>query len=156
MSATAPTPKPHSIPRPYRAPGFHGQTGTEALGALQSEPRDPIELLDYRTQRHLVSAEHAPPGRYLAIERPAGVLLFPLTDEATHIGRGLAAQLRIDDCHTSRLHATVTHDGHRTWLLDGRSLNGTWVDGERVTSTVLCHGDLIEIGRLPLRYLEIE
>jgi pSer/pThr/pTyr-binding forkhead associated (FHA) protein len=157
MSTTAPTSNANGLPRPYRAPGFPGRIGTEPLtGVPSSEPGDPLQLLDYRTQRHLIRAEDAPPGGYLAIESGTGTWLFPLTEDATHIGRGLSAQLRIDDCHVSRQHATVTYDGYRHRLLDGRSLNGTWVGGEQIASTVLCHGDLIEIGRLPLRYLQIE
>jgi pSer/pThr/pTyr-binding forkhead associated (FHA) protein len=39
-------------------------------------------------------------------------------------------------------------------LLDSRSLNGTWVNGERVVYTVLRPGDTIEIAGLPFRYVE--
>jgi hypothetical protein len=116
--------------------------------------RDPLELLDPRTQRHLVAASAAGPGRYLAVGTAAEAPLLPLSDDATHVGRGLGAHLRIESHHVSRLHASITWDGTGMHLLDSRSLNGTWVNGERVVYTVLRPGDTIEIAGLPFRYVE--
>jgi pSer/pThr/pTyr-binding forkhead associated (FHA) protein len=142
-----------------------GQTGqrdtfdhlraTDRLVGLRTGPRDPMELLDYRTRRQLIAVSDAAPGAYLAFEGREGMRLFHLAPGATTIGRALRAEIRLDDCHISRQHATLTHDGERTQLLDSRSLNGTWVNGERVVSTALHSGDLIEIGPLVARYLQL-
>ena len=59
----------------------------------------------------------------------------------------------IDEAGVSRRHVTITRTGEAAGLLDDRSLHGTWVNGERAMSTMLRHGDLIEIGRLVARYL---
>jgi pSer/pThr/pTyr-binding forkhead associated (FHA) protein len=114
-----------------------------------------LELLDYRTLRHLITVSQASPGPYVAFESRDGMRLFRLAKGATTIGRALVAQIRLDDGHISRRHATLTYDGRGTQLLDNRSLNGTWVNGERVVSTSLRSGDLIEIGPLVARYLEL-
>lgn len=128
---------------------------TARLEGIRGRPRDPLELLDYRTRRHLTTVSEAGQGPYLAFETPTGMHLFRLAQGATTIGRELAAQIRLDDCHISRRHATLAWDGQRTQLLDSRSRNGTWVNGERVVSIVLRSGDLIEIGPLVARYLEL-
>jgi pSer/pThr/pTyr-binding forkhead associated (FHA) protein len=42
-----------------------------------------------------------------------------------------------------------------TVVLDDRSLNGVFVNGARVSSAILRHGDVIALGRAVLRYVEI-
>jgi pSer/pThr/pTyr-binding forkhead associated (FHA) protein len=49
----------------------------------------------------------------------------------------------------------VTHRGGRTVLLDDRSLNGIFVNGERVSEAPLTDGDWIGIGHVSLRYVEV-
>jgi pSer/pThr/pTyr-binding forkhead associated (FHA) protein len=75
-------------------------------------------------------------------------------DEVMHIGRGLAANLRLDDSSVSRRHAVLISrpSGHR--ILDDRSLNGTFVNGKRIEQSDLRNGDLIAIGRVMLLYLD--
>jgi pSer/pThr/pTyr-binding forkhead associated (FHA) protein len=139
----------------HRAAELEDLRATGRLNGLRAGPTDPLELLDYRTRRKLTTVSSAGPGAYVAFEGREGMRLFRLAPGATTIGRALRAQIRLDDGHVSRHHATLTHDGERTQLLDGRSLNGTWVNGERVVSTALHSGDLIEIGPLVARYLEL-
>lgn len=50
---------------------------------------------------------------------------------------------------------TITRGGDQTRLLDSRSLNGTWVNGEQVVSTTLSDGDAIDLGPLVVRFVEI-
>jgi pSer/pThr/pTyr-binding forkhead associated (FHA) protein len=137
------------------APSLEGARMTDRLVGVSGRPRDPLELLDYRTRRHLVTVSRAAPGPYLGFESQTGMRLFALREGATTIGRALGAQIRLDDSHISRQHATLTYDGQRTQLIDSRSLNGTWVNGERVVVASLRTGDLIEIGPLLARYLEV-
>lgn len=65
----------------------------------------------------------------------------------TTIGRGRDCALRIDDAGASREHArvTVTAD-HRYVLEDLGSLNGTFVDGQRIQRAELQSGDRINVG----------
>jgi pSer/pThr/pTyr-binding forkhead associated (FHA) protein len=96
------------------------------------------------------------PGRYLAIQ--SGTELVALTLNAgavTRIGRGLSADVHLDDASVSRRHARIVERGDRAWLLDDRSMNGTWVNGERVDAAILSHGDEIVLGRVALRFVEV-
>jgi pSer/pThr/pTyr-binding forkhead associated (FHA) protein len=77
-----------------------------------------------------------------------------LTEPVTRGGRGLQADLILEDPTVSRRHAIIvlTDDGAR--LLDDNSLNGTWCNGERVVDGVaLRDGDVIGVGAATLRYL---
>src|SRR5215831_3436479 len=53
----------------------------------------------------------------------------------------------LDDVTVSRKHAVFTQEGDRWKLEDQGSLNGTYVNRERVDSAVLSDGDEIQIGK---------
>jgi hypothetical protein len=94
------------------------------------------------------------PGQYLAYDDGTQLRVVPLAREWTRIGRSLAADVRFDDPTVSRRHALIVrqHDGVR--VLDDRSLNGVFVNGERVEWQVLKDGDEIVVGRYVLHFLE--
>ena len=54
------------------------------------------------------------------------------TREWTRIGRSLAADVRFDDPTVSRRHALIVRQADGVRVLDDRSLNGVFVNGERV------------------------
>jgi hypothetical protein len=60
---------------------------------------------------------------------------FALEDEVTHIGRGMTADLRLDDHTVSARHAIVVARAAGLRILDDRSTNGTAVNGRRVVLT---------------------
>jgi pSer/pThr/pTyr-binding forkhead associated (FHA) protein len=95
------------------------------------------------------------PGEYLALEDSSGVRLVPLTREWTRIGRSLAADVRFDDPTVSRRHALLVRQADGVRVLDDRSLNGVFVNGERVDWRVVCDGDEILVGRYRLTFLEV-
>jgi hypothetical protein len=95
------------------------------------------------------------PGRYLEVQGPRESLLVPLEREVTHIGRGLAADLRVDENSVSRRHAMLVQDERGARILDDRSSNGTFVNSKRVEQAELAHGDQLMLGRVMLRYLEV-
>ncbi len=57
------------------------------------------------------------------------------------------------DGRVSRLHAELERRGE-SWILedDGISTNGTLVNGDRVRSRRLRHGDVLRVGRTPIVY----
>jgi len=90
-----------------------------------------MEHLTTRTRRIAITAVPRPaPGRYLAVEDDLDVLLVPLVARVTRIGRSIGADISIDSASVSRRHARVVLDGDRATLLDDRSLNGTYRNGE--------------------------
>jgi pSer/pThr/pTyr-binding forkhead associated (FHA) protein len=97
----------------------------------------------------------AEPGEHLAYEDGGRILTVPLTREWTRIGRSLAADVRFDDPTVSRRHALIVRQPDGVRVLDDRSLNGVFVNGERVDWRGLRDGDEILVGRYRLAYLEI-
>ncbi len=71
-----------------------------------------------------------------------------MTGDLLTIGRGEAADLRLDDRGLSRVHASLRRDGDRVWVEDQGSVNGTFVNGRPVTSggAALADGDEIRLG----------
>ncbi len=116
---------------------------------------DPTACLDERVRHRAVPGQSVQPGRYLEIQSPERTLLIPLAGEATHIGRGLTADLRLDDSSVSRRHAILVPRRSGARLLDDRSANGTFVNGRRIQQADLTAGDVIVLGRVVLRYLEV-
>jgi pSer/pThr/pTyr-binding forkhead associated (FHA) protein/DNA-directed RNA polymerase subunit RPC12/RpoP len=92
-------------------------------------------------------------GEYLAYEQDGEIKLAALTREWTRIGRSLAADVRFDDPTVSRRHALIVRQADGVRVLDDRSLNGVFVNGERVEWRVLSDGDEIVVGRHRLSFL---
>lgn len=95
------------------------------------------------------------PGQYLLYTDGETARTMRLAREWTRIGRSLAADIRFDDPTVSRRHALIVrqHDGVR--VLDDRSLNGVFVNGERVEWRALADGDEIVVGRYRLLFADV-
>jgi pSer/pThr/pTyr-binding forkhead associated (FHA) protein len=97
------------------------------------------------------------PGQYLAYRGSDGnVIAFSLDREWTRIGRSLAADIRFDDPTVSRRHALIVRQPDGLRVVDDRSLNGVFVNGERVEWSALADGDEIVIGRHHLHFCDIQ
>jgi pSer/pThr/pTyr-binding forkhead associated (FHA) protein len=120
-----------------------------------TERFDPIACLDERVRSQAALAGPTQPGRYVEIHGPDQALLIPLGKDPMHIGRGLAADLRLDESSVSRRHAILVPRPSGARILDDRSSNGTFVNGRRVQQEDLRSGDVLVIGRVVLRYLEV-
>ncbi len=135
------------------SPAARGPTdGPAAQGA--TERVDAIACLDERSRRRAAAVEPRRPGRYVEVQGPNETLLIPLAGDVVHVGRGLAADLRLDDASVSRRHAVLVN-GDTVRVLDDRSSNGTFVNGRRVSQAELRNGDVLVIGRVVLRYLDL-
>ncbi len=100
--------------------------------------------------------ELSQPGQYLAYRTPEGqVVTFPLEREWTRIGRSLAADVRFDDPTVSRRHALIVRQPDGLRVLDDRSLNGVFVNGERVEWSTLTDADEVVIGRHHLHFVDV-
>jgi predicted RNA-binding Zn-ribbon protein involved in translation (DUF1610 family) len=94
-------------------------------------------------------------GEYLAFEDEQRVHVLPLQDGWTRVGRSLSAHVRFDDPTVSRRHALVYRDDSGARILDDRSLNGLFRNGERVEHAELQDGDEIAIGRYHLYFMTL-
>ncbi len=77
---------------------------------------------------------------------------FPLTGEKMTIGRSPEAGVFLDDVTVSREHATLIRRGGDWFLDDSGSLNGTYVNRQRVDSHRLADGDELQIGKFKLTF----
>ena len=81
---------------------------------------------------------------------------YPLLSAITVLGRDNTADVILDDPGISRRHTEirVTSDGPHlvASIRDLGSTNGTFVNGERITSQRLADGDRINVGRTALTY----
>ncbi len=103
-----------------------------------------------RKQTLIAPAEDvaAPACRFQLVLDKYAVQDIPLQDGRLVLGRASGkGRVAIDHSSVSETHAEVTvgPDGHAT-LKDLQSLNGTFVNGERITSKVLEEGDLVQLG----------
>jgi hypothetical protein len=94
-------------------------------------------------------------GDYLAFEIDDRVRVVPLQDGWTRVGRSLSAHIRFDDPTVSRRHALIHRDRSGTRILDDRSLNGVFLNGQRVDWRELEDGDEIQIGAFRLHFIRI-
>jgi pSer/pThr/pTyr-binding forkhead associated (FHA) protein len=120
-----------------------------------TERFDPIACLDERVRHQATPRAPLEPGRYIEIQGAERTLHIPLGGDTVHIGRGLTAGLHLDESSVSRRHAIVVPRPTGARILDDRSANGTFVNGRRVQQADLVDGDVIVIGRVVLRYLEV-
>ncbi len=96
------------------------------------------------------------PGRdYLAYDADGRLRVVALDGGWTRIGRSLSADIRFDDPTVSRRHAMLHRDEGAARILDDRSLNGVFVNGERVDMAPLSDGDELTIGRFRLYFLSL-
>jgi hypothetical protein len=78
---------------------------------------------------------------------------FPLTEERMSIGRSPDSEVFLDDVTVSRDHAIIVSRSGEHYLDDLGSLNGTYVNRQRVDSQRLADGDELQIGKYKLTYL---
>ena len=79
---------------------------------------------------------------------------FLLEASPTTIGRSPECGIFLDDVTVSRKHAVLTQEGERWHLDDQGSLNGTFVNRERVDDAELGDGDELQIGKYRLTFLQ--
>jgi pSer/pThr/pTyr-binding forkhead associated (FHA) protein len=127
---------------------------SDDLAQVQETGRLP--RLSERERRRAVSAVPVPePGRYLAVESGDEVVVIPLEGAVTRLGRSLSADVHLDEPSVSRRHALVVLRGDDVVVLDDRSMNGTRVNGKRVREAVLHDGDVVELGSVRVRFVDV-
>lgn len=80
----------------------------------------------------------------------SGVKVFSLNQTVINIGRRMDNHLVLDDPRISRYHAQIRALNGRFVLFDLNSTGGTYVNGQRITQTVLYAGDVISLAGLPV------
>ncbi|MBR3622773.1 MAG: DUF3662 domain-containing protein [Selenomonadaceae bacterium] len=77
---------------------------------------------------------------------------FELTDKMFYIGRREKSDIVLKDDMISRLHAYITYERHRHHLIDAGSLNGSYINDDRIDRAYIKDGDVIRFGETLLLY----
>ncbi len=91
----------------------------------------------------------------LVVKRgPESGTKFVLDRAVTSVGRHPDSDIFLDDVTVSRRHAEFSRGDHGEYhLRDVGSLNGTYVNRERIDDTVLASGDEVQIGKFKLVFV---
>ncbi|TDE30019.1 FHA domain-containing protein [Actinomadura sp. 6K520] len=141
-----------SAPPPHReSPGESTSTisigGFEALDtdAGAEDPVGPDQM----------AMEALPPGTALLVVKrgPNAGSRFLLDKDRTSAGRHPESDIFLDDVTVSRRHAEFSRQGHAFSVRDVGSLNGLYVNRQRIDQAALSGGDEVQIGKFRLVFL---
>lgn len=126
--AAAPPPTPA---RPQQQPAAWAAAPAPAAAPPRAAaPRPPVNV---------------PPGTVAVIDVEGRA--YPVSKAVTVIGRGVDADVVLDDAGVSRRHAEIHLLDGKLRLVDLGSTNGTYLDGERVHAGPIANGSTITMGR---------
>lgn len=87
----------------------------------------------------------------LVVQRgPGSGSRFLLDNDVVHAGRNPESDIFLDDVTVSRSHAEFHRQGSQFIVLDRGSLNGTYVNRDRIDKVYLNDGDEVQIGKYRL------
>ena len=113
---------------------------------------EPIEVSD---EEKLDLERLALEGPLLVVVKGIGVgQTFQIGDVDIFIGRDPSSDIFLDDITVSRKHAQIKREGGGLVIVDIGSLNGTYLNKERVDKAGLSHGDEIQIGKFKMAFLD--
>lgn len=124
----------------------------------------PAEPLPEAIEAHTIVLEKPamPPAAAPLAEHKVAALLITagpdqdsyleLGEKQMHIGRREGNEFLLTDEKASRLHAYIAFEQYRHVLYDAGSLNGTYVNGEKIAERRLRYGDEIQIGNTMILY----
>jgi pSer/pThr/pTyr-binding forkhead associated (FHA) protein len=91
----------------------------------------------------------------LVVQRgPGAGSRFLLDKDVTTAGRHADSEIFLDDVTVSRRHATFTREAGTFTVADSGSLNGTYVNRDRIDSVVLKDTDEVQIGKSRLVFFQ--
>jgi pSer/pThr/pTyr-binding forkhead associated (FHA) protein len=91
----------------------------------------------------------------LVVQRgPGAGSRFLLDKDVTTAGRHADSEIFLDDVTVSRRHATFTREAGTFTVADAGSLNGTYVNRDRIDTVVLKDTDEVQIGKYRLAFFQ--
>lgn len=123
----------------------HGDT-TLGLPAMEAETEEEAEVTPPLEPLEKGSA-------VLVIKKgPDAGMRFTISRELIVLGRHPESDIFLDDITVSRRHAEIRREENGFVLVDTGSLNGTYLNRERIESASLNNGDEIQIGKFRLLF----
>ncbi|MDQ6648617.1 MAG: zinc-ribbon and FHA domain-containing protein [Actinomycetota bacterium] len=125
-------------------------TSTISLTALESDHvDDDSDSVDSSAVDGLL-----PDSALLVVKRgPNAGSRFLLDKDVTTVGRHPESDIFLDDVTVSRRHAEFVRDGSGFTARDVGSLNGTYLNRERIDASTLSSGDEVQVGKFRLVFL---
>lgn len=127
-----------------QAPAELTATMTMEFGALELDPEKRAGLLGGYERGGVAELE--------VTRGPNAGSRFRLEQDVVSIGRAQDSAIFLDDFSVSRRHAELARAGGSFLVRDLGSLNGTYVERERVEEHLLADGEEVQIGRFRLAY----
>ncbi|MDQ6739522.1 MAG: FHA domain-containing protein [Actinomycetota bacterium] len=134
---------------------FADQPGASETTSIQLSPLSREPTVEHKlASEERVAVEALPAGSALLIAHsgPNRGARFLLDADMTTAGRHPAADVFLDDVTVSRRHVQFRRLRGGFEVVDSGSLNGTYVNGDRVDSVRLRSGDEVQIGKFRLTY----
>ncbi len=99
-----------------------------------------------------LGVEREPVGAFLTVLRGVNMGMTFLLGETAVVGRSSQADIQLWDHAVSRQHCRLEREGGTYILTDLGSLNGTYINGQRVTCRVLADRDRVQVGNSLLQF----
>lgn len=112
-----------------------------------------VGMLDQHAELEDLPVLEPGTGMLVVVRGPNAGSRFLLDRDETTIGRHPDSHIFLDDVTVSRRHADVSREGSQLSIHDRGSLNGTYVNGDRVDERLLRTGDELQVGRFKLMYV---
>ncbi|MGO1167240.1 MAG: FHA domain-containing protein [Janibacter sp.] len=128
---------------------------TQQFTGIGSGPPADVTDSDYhlsRDEQATVDALHPGTALLIVLRGPNTGARFLLDDAEVTTGRGPASDIFLDDVTVSRKHAVFAREERGFGVRDVGSLNGTYVNKERIDQVALRTGDEVQIGKFRLVY----
>lgn len=122
-------------------------------GSLQAPEEQTLAIaIEPETEEPFPSLESLAPGQALLVVKsgPTAGSTVLVDKDVTRAGRAPESDLFLNDITVSRRHAEILREGDRFVLKDAGSLNGTYVNRERVDIAELSSGDEVQIGKFKI------
>ncbi len=118
--------------------------------ALPADDQGPVRLSQQdQTAVEALAEDHA---LLIVHHGPNAGARFLLDVDLTVAGRSVSCDIFLDDVTVSREHAHFVRQGTTFAVRDAGSLNGTYVNRERVAEATLTAGDEVQIGKYRLTF----
>ena len=136
---------------PLRTGAERSAESTSTLSISGIEAQEEVGREDL-TAADQAAVDALPAGSALLVVKrgPNAGSRFLLDSDLTTAGRHPQSDIFLDDVTVSRRHAEFRRDGDGFSVRDVGSLNGTYVNRERIDETALSNGDEVQIGKYRL------
>jgi hypothetical protein len=126
------------------------ETRTDDSTTMSFHPDRPAEISDDDESIDLGDLDPSEVGVLVVKRGPKAGSRFALDQDVTTAGRHPDSVIFLDDITVSRRHAEIRRSGNGYEVHDAGSLNGTYLNRERIEQAILADGDEIQVGKFKL------